>query len=197
MGDFLEINEDWFSAKYLPLLGRKFWGFKIALNLFKQFGGKNIVETGCVRAHQDYGAGYSTVVFADYVENEGAIFDSIEISPENIEKAKAELGRLTDRVTFHAGDSHVVLANWDSPIDLLFLDSLDCDPGNAEVSELAQKHQLKELELAYPHLTKKAIVLLDDNYFKNGGKTKLAKEYLKDSGFINIMDFEQTLWINR
>ena len=195
MEKFLDINQDWFSEKYLPLLGRKFWTFKIALNLFKQFGGKNIVETGCVREHQDYGAGYSTVLFAEYAKEEGATFESIEISAENIEKAKKELAGLVVKVGFWKGDSHEVLKNWQSPIDLLYLDSLDCDPENEEISVKAQQHQYHELELAYPNLSKRAIVLLDDNYFKNGGKTRLTKEFLKEKGFICIMDYEQSLWI--
>lgn len=195
MDSFLDINKDWFSEKYLPLLGRRFWTFKIALNLFKQLGGNHILETGCVRVVDDWAAGMSTQIFSEYASKEGAIFDSVEISPENIETSKKVTAPYSKFVVYHLGDSLKVLKEWAHPIDLLFLDSLDTDPNDEKVAQISQAHQLKELELAYPNLTRNSLVLLDDNYFQNGGKTRLAKEFLQKNAWVNIMDYEASLWI--
>ena len=197
MDEFLDINQDWFAKKYLPLLGRRFWTFKIALNLFVQLSGKNIVETGCLRQKDDWEAGMSTLILADFVAHQGGVFDSIDISQKNIELAKEVLFNLEKYVNFHKGDSLAVLKSWQTPIDFLFLDSLDTDPNNEEIALKAQKHQLDELKLAWPNLTKNAIVLLDDNYFVNGGKTRLAKAFLEKKGCLNIMDYEASLWVRR
>jgi len=197
MDDFLDINQDWFSKRYLPLLGRRFWSFKIALNLFVQTDGQNILETGCLRKKDDWAAGYSTYVFADFIAHEGGHFDSIDKSEENIGLAKVICAEFKDLVEFHKGDSLAVLKDWSRPIDLLLLDSLDTDPSDKGIAFKAQMHQRKEIELAYPNLTKNAIILLDDNYFENGGKTRLAKEFLELKGWVNIMDFEASLWVRR
>lgn len=195
MDSFLDINKDWFSEKYLPLLGRRFWSFKVALNLFKQLGGNHILETGCIRVIDDWAAGMSTLIFAEFASKEGAVFDTIEISPENIEISKKVTAPYEKFVVYHLGDSIKVLKEWSHPIDLLFLDSQDTDPNDEKIARQSQVHQLGELTLAYPNLTQNALVLLDDNYFKNGGKTRLAKEFLQNKGWVNIMDYEASLWL--
>jgi len=195
MEGFLDIRQDWFARKYLPLIGRRFWSFKIALNLLNQMDGKNILEVGCIREKEDWKAGMSTLLFAEYASRFKAEFDSIDISEKNIEVSKEVTKDFKKSVVYHLGDSLKVLKEWFKPIDLLFLDSKDCDPENDEISRQAQEHQLKELELAYPNLTKNAIVLLDDNYFDNGGKTALAKDFLWAKKWVSLMDYEQSLWI--
>lgn len=195
MGDFLDINSDWFSDKYLPILGRRFWSFKIALNLFLQLGGDTIVETGCIRVLEDWLAGYSTYIFSDFSDRYPVNFYSIDNSKENLNFAKRVCAQFRGKTRYILGDSVEVLKKWDTPINLLYLDSVDCDPKDEEVSKKAQEHQLAEVKAAYSSLTKNGIVLLDDNYFKNGGKTRLTKEFLSEKKWVNIMDFEQSLWV--
>ena len=197
MDSFLDINQDWFAKKYLPLLGRRFWSFKIALNFFVQLRMQYIVETGCLRLVDDWDAGMSTLILADFVAHQGGVFSSIDISQKNIDTAKKVLGDLAKHCNFHLGDSLAFFKKWFSPIDFLFLDSVDTDPKNEEIALKAQKHQLEEIKLAWPNLTKNAIVLLDDNYFANGGKTRLAKAFLEKKGCLNIMDYEASLWVRR
>ena len=195
MEPFFDVNKDYFSARYLPLLARRFWSFKIALSLFLQLAGQSILETGCVRRRDDWDAGNSSVIFAEFAAKFGKDFHTIDNNPEAVELTKALTKAYEANTDVILGDSIEVLKRWDKMIDLLYLDSLDTDPNNAEVAKKAQEHQLQELELAYPHLTRNAIVLLDDNYFANGGKTALSKEFLSQKGWLQIMDYEQSLWL--
>ena len=66
MIDFLYIHKNWFYKKYFLKLQKRYFTFHIALNCFLQIGGKTIIETGCVRNKNDWGAGNSTVVFGDF-----------------------------------------------------------------------------------------------------------------------------------
>ena len=50
----------------------RFPTFVKALELLTKYNGKNIVETGCVRQEDDWGAGYSTVIFGRYCKEFGA-----------------------------------------------------------------------------------------------------------------------------
>jgi predicted O-methyltransferase YrrM len=197
MDSFLDINKDWFFEKYAIKLSRRYWTFKIALSLLLQNGGKNIVETGCLRLPGDWGGGCSTLVFADFAKKYGLKFTTIDISEENLKVAKEETKDFKDCVEYILSDSLKALAEYKGRIDLLYLDSVDCKIGEDENNSEAQKHQLEEIKLAYPKLTENGIVLLDDNYFKNGGKTRLTKEYLKEKGFVCLMDFVQSLWVRK
>jgi len=51
------------------------------------------------------------------------------------------------------------------------------------------------LKLAEKNFNDKTVVLLDDNNFLDGGKTKLAKIYLKEHGWRCVLDYQQSLWI--
>ena len=63
------------------------------------------------------------------------------------------------------------------------------------MTDLAQSHQFNEIMEALPKLSKSCVVLLDDNNYPNGGKTKRAKALLQDKGFIHVMDFQQSLFM--
>ncbi len=192
-----DINKNWFYKEYHDKLTTRFWTFNTALNLLLQRGGKYIVETGSIRQMDDWPGGYSTYIFAMFADRYDLRFDSIEIKKENIAIAREAVGDYHPAVNFHLGDSIKVLEKWKQPIDLLYLDSKDCSPKDIGISRLAQEHQLKELKKAYTRLTDNGIVLLDDNWFENGGKTRWAKKFLIDQNWLNIIDYEQSLWIRR
>ena len=195
MEDFLEITKDWWFKKYAPHLGMRLWTFKTALNLILQLGGDSIVETGCIRQVDDYKAGYSTFVFGEFCQKYKKRLHTIDNSKVNLDFAKKYTKEFERNIEYILGDSVSVLKTWDTPIDLLYLDSLDCDQNNEAISKKAQEHCLLELKTAFPNLTRNAIVMIDDNYFENGGKTRLAKEFLREKGFICLLDYYQTLWI--
>jgi hypothetical protein len=136
-------------------------------------GTKGIVETGCIRNWA--GDGQSTLILATLAIRIGATFHSIDNRPECIKAAQEWLGELAETVIWHTADSEQELKGWSTQIDLLYLDSMDCKHEDPVPSQV---HQRREITHAYPHLTRKSVVLMDDADFEHGGKTKLAKEFL-------------------
>ncbi len=197
MDSFFDINFDKFYQKYATNLDRRYWTFKIALGLFRQYGGKKILETGCTHLENDWGAGNSTPIFAEYAQQNQVDFVTVDIEKKNIIFARKLCQEWPERTQFVTADSLKTLEEWKEPIDLLYLDSYDTHHTDRAIADASQDHQLKELMLAERCLTDHAVVLLDDNFFANGGKTRKAKEYLMNHGYLLIMDFEQSLWLRR
>ena len=195
MQDFLEINNNWFYKKYHSKLQKRYWTFQIALSLFLQRAGEIIIETGCVREKDDWGAGNSTVIFGDFCKKYNRNLITVDNNLTNLNVAREETREFEDLITYELDDSLEFLRKYDSKIDLLFLDSLDCVESPSDQNIEAQSHALKELQIAMSKLHKDSIILIDDNLFKNGGKTKMCKEFLIKKGWICVMDYKQTLWI--
>jgi predicted O-methyltransferase YrrM len=198
--DFVYVNS-WFETKYMGLLSSRYMTMKTALNLFLQRGGNLIVETGTLRVANDWGGGCSTLVFGDFCKRYGKKLITVDISSKNMEVSKQETKEFAEYIQYIISDSVEFLKHTVQPrIDLLYLDSMDClenakedDPRLIE----AQEHNLKELEFSLPKLHLDSIVLLDDNNFPNGGKTKKTKRYLMENGWICVLDYQQTLWVRR
>ncbi len=232
--DFLFIEDDWFTKKYESKSGSRFSTFKIALNLLNQRGGSNIVETGCVRMDNDFGAGMSSFIFCDYLSHYGGHLWTVDISPQNIATCERITAAYKDIRTCVINDSVNFLTLFGSvpgssgKIDLLYLDSYDypyfemldrygyktnqkaaIDTLNSISEEEAllkhgdligpcQQHCLNELMAALPFCHDDTIILIDDNNFKGGGKSRLAKKWLLESGkYQLLLDNHQTLWIRR
>lgn len=195
MQDFIEINNNWFHKKYFQNLDKRYWTFKIALNLFLQRGGQIILETGTIRQKDDWGAGNSTVIFGDFCKEYKKHLYTVDNNRDNLAISQRETLEFRLHISYELSDSLDYLERFDDKIDLLYLDSLDCkeDPNDSNLE--AQSHALLELKIALPKLSEKAIILIDDNLFLNGGKTKLCKEFLQSKGWICVMDYKQTLWI--
>lgn len=197
MNDFTFVD-NWFYNKYFLKLetGHRFWTMHTAISLFLQRGSKTIVETGCIRMEEDWGAGMSTLVFSDISNRYNKKFETVDINIANLNFAKEyiydELQFIEDFITYHHSDSIEFFRQHKQSIDLLYLDSLDFDFANPEES---QKHCLAELETAFPHLSEKAIVLMDDNRLPGGGKPAKAKLWLQQQGWTCVMDYHQTLWV--
>jgi len=194
MEDFLFLDKDWFYKKYADKSKERFWTFKIALNLFLQRQGSIIVETGCLRQKDDWGAGQSTLLFGEFCHRYGKKLYTVDNNAEHLLVAKEVTEPFKENIEYILGDSHLFLENFNKKIDLLYLDSLDADPNNQQKTREAQLHQLVEIQLALPKLSEKAIVLLDDNNLPFGGKTYLSKDFLKEKGFTLLMDYHQSLW---
>lgn len=97
-----------------------------------------------------------------------------------IESAKQDLEDCREFVQFAHDDSIEFLKNFNRPIDFLYLDSFDFDAQNPDPS---QQHHFKEIMAAYPSLTKKSVVMIDDCDLPHGGKGKLVIEYLLNKGW--------------
>jgi hypothetical protein len=194
--DFLFVEKDWLYSKYSRLefvRSPKYYTFKAALNLFLQNDGNLIVETGTQRLKDDP-AGCSTLLFGDFCKRYGKHLITVDINPVNLEVSKQCTAEFKDYITYVLSDSVEFLRHFRQPIDLLYLDSLDC-PAEGDASE-AQKHNLNELKAAYKNLHQGSVVLLDDNNFQNGGKTRLSKHFLLSTGeWFCILDSGQSLWV--
>lgn len=183
--------------KYKTQSDGRYETFKKAFELLHERGGKNIVETGCIRLQNDWGAGMSTYLFGEYAKNFGAHVWTDDISKENMDCCRQVTALFSNYITYVVDDSLHFLKTFTDPIDLLYLDSMDCPiedkPGDPELLK-SQNHQLNEITIALPKLHEKSIVLLDDNLFENGGKTRLTKMFLKGEGWKEILGGQQSLW---
>lgn len=201
MKDFLQVN-NWFEKKYKRLSDGRYVTFKLALNLFLQQMGHTIVELGTTKHEDDWGAGMGTLLFAEVVGKYGGKIYTVDNYLPHIEACKKITAEWVDKIKYVYSDSLEFLRNFDESIggniDLLYLDTLDypLTPVEGPV-EHCQEHQLAELKLAYPKLARKAVVLLDDNNLPDGGKTKLAKEFLFERGWKLLYDAQQSLWIRK
>jgi len=193
MKNFLFVDS-WFEREFKEKSDSRYPTFKAAINLFLQSGGENIVETGTTRMLNDWGAGYSTYLFAVVAKTFGKHLWTVDIDPKNIEVCKQATKDYVDCVTYEVADSHIFLSRFSLPIDLLYLDSVDF-PLDGSNPLPCQEHQLKEFQLAEKNLNDKSVVLLDDNNFPSGGKTKLTKVYLMETGWRCVLDSQQSLFI--
>jgi hypothetical protein len=147
----------------------------------RRFPAPEIVETGCVRSREDWSAGYSSYLFAMYLDGKGAgKLTSVDLSGGYCRIARdllREFGAVAEVVE---SDSVVYLRGRERPIDVLYLDSLDCeDPRHAA-------HGLAEAQAAERLLGETSIVVFDDSPRRgNGwaGKGAEAIPYLVGRGW--------------
>lgn len=186
----------WFDEHYRGRLGERFYTTKMALNWLLQHEGTNIVETGSLREPGNwFGVGCATSLFGHFASVYGGHLWTCDISEEVVDTAQQHTTGFRDNVTYVCNDSVTFLNTFEGTIDLLYLDSMDCSP-TGDATE-AQQHNRRELRAALPKLSEHAVVLLDDNRFRNGGKTRLSKQYLLDNGWIRLFDWHQILWTRR
>jgi len=197
MLDFVEINKSYFFKEYFDKLDKRYWTFAIALGLFFQRDGDVIVETGCVRQKDDWGAGNSTRIFGRFCKKYNFNLITVDDNWEHLEVAKKLTQEYKNNIDYEYSDSVKFLEKYDDRIDLLYLDSLDCTENPHDCNLESQTHVIRELDAAKNKLTKDSIILLDDNLFINGGKTRLAKNWLTKNDWICVMDYKQSLWIRR
>lgn len=130
--------EQWFRRWEMGLTeGKRARTFRKALELVQEHNGPippTIVETGCQREPEDWGAGCSTLLFADFVRTFGGEVDTVDNSPEHVARCNALLERaghpaIANRygspVCVFTNDSVAFLRSRTTGIDLLYLDSFD------------------------------------------------------------------------
>jgi hypothetical protein len=193
------IVNDWIEQfkQNLSVSGR-FPTMRRALELLNKRNLKLIVETGTTRMKDDWGAGMSTYVFGSYCKQFDGHMWTVDIFQPSIELCKEITAEFADKITYVVRDSISFLVIFNQTIDFLYLDSMDCPEYDAPDSPnllRSQNHQLQEMQTALPKMNANGIVLLDDNDFENGGKTRLTKEFLKEQGWYEDMEGKQSLWI--
>ena len=198
LGDFIFFDRDWLYEHFQGLefvRSPKYFTFKAALNLFLQNNGQIIVETGTQRLKDDPGGG-STTLFGAFCKRYGKKLFTVDINPLNLKVSIDCTREFKDYITYVLKDSVKFLSEFDQKIDLLYLDSLDCPWPPADARE-AQLHNLNELKAALKNLYVGSVVLIDDNAFSNGGKSRLSKRFLLSlkREWQCLLDSGQTLWI--
>jgi predicted O-methyltransferase YrrM len=166
-----------------------------SIEIIRERRPKVIVETGTQSNMLVYAHGISTLIWAALADEVGAVFYSVDINGENIEKGK----KITEGydVNYVCCDSVEFLKTFDRKIGFLYLDSYDFNEGSEAAS---REHQSREIQAAWPRLSPDACVLLDDcnvqMWFNNEldridvqGKSYLAHRYLISKKAKVIYDF--------
>lgn len=148
-----------------------------------------IVETGCVRSHDDWrGAGNSTVLLGEYAQHRGGTLISIDLNEKHCQMAREMTAGLSSTQVV-CGDSVGCLSAMSGPIHLLYLDSMDTFiPGSPE-------HASREFHAALPFLHPHSIVVFDDTAYGSRrfcGKGSLAVPYMLDQGWCILFSGYQT-----
>ena len=174
--------------------------FRKTLALLNQIDAKILVETGTSREglHGAKSNGAATIVFGKWAKENGGFLHSVDISENSILNAQKEVDRqaLNNFVKIHHSDSVAFLENFEEKIDLLYLDSYDYSD-DVEVQKLSQEHHLKEFKAIEDRLHNNTIVLIDDCDLPNGGKGKLAIEYMLTKNWQVVENAYQVLLLHK
>jgi hypothetical protein len=138
-----------------------------------------VVETGCIRAEDDWTAGFSSYIFGWFVKHHGGSLHSVDLDGNNVKFARTWTAGLP--VTVHESDSRPWLRKYEGKIDALYLDS--ADTGTPRYQEIC----LEEAQAALPKLSPGCPILIDDTPYlgagRFGGKGGLAVPTLLEMGF--------------
>ena len=153
--------------------------FKMMNDLQEHLGRELIiVESGTIRkVEYFYGDGHSTLKFAEYVQQRGGSFYSIDSSKEAIKLSKKLVGEHKD-VNIVEALSTEFLESFPDKIDVLYLDS-----ANDEHIGLA------EYEAAKPKLHEHTIILIDDCLQDSAEQRKglLSIPKMLEDGYLKIL----------
>ena len=185
-----------FLNKYNNDKNIRFKSFEKTFELCIERNLKIIVETGTSRGKTklffikkyNWKDGMSTPMFAEYAKYYNGMLHTCDISSENIENAKKFSSNFSDHIRFYIKDSLVFLKEFNNPIDLLYLDSLD---GHNPIA--ASNHQLKEAQIAINRLHNKSLILLDDK----GSKTNLSINFFKENEYKIIFETDYQVLLSK
>ncbi|MBA3721545.1 MAG: class I SAM-dependent methyltransferase [Parachlamydiaceae bacterium] len=185
-------SEEYLKGR-IPKKNHRYNTMKKALELMSERNAKIIVETGTARYGDKFfdSDGGSTIIFGDWAEKNGSIFYSVDISPTNIETARTVVG-IYKNTTLVCEDSIQFLSNFNQQIDFLYLDSYDFDILDPKPS---QNHHLKEIIAAYPRLTSKSVVMVDDCRLPRGGKGASIIPFLLKRGWKILVNEYQVILV--
>ena len=158
-------KKNWLYTKYAVCpdggMNHRYYTFQLALNLLIQRHPANpvILETGCQRMADDFGAGMSTSVWGEHIKQVGGgdlvLVDNdeahLKIGVGFAETAIEGIGALKP----YLSDSVAFLREWEGPrLDLLYLDSYDY-PYVEMMWDWQAKHGLETAEEANTQLQQK------------------------------------------
>lgn len=155
-----------------------------------------VVETGCIRASEDWaGAGFSTYLVAAALEKMGGKLHSVDLNGENLRFAANWTRCFGETVTTHEAHSHNWLRDFSGTIDLFYSDSADVGTPGFEESCLV------EVQLAAPKVRlETGAILIDDTCWNRGrfhGKGALAIPWLLENGWKILYGGYQALLVRK
>lgn len=180
----------------IPVRNHRYETFRYVLELLDTRGVETMVETGTARdgASNFIGDGGSTIIFSEWARDHDVDFYSIDIDEKNISRSRSAVDRFVlnqkEKIHFICSDSISVLSQFGCPIDFLYLDSFDYDIYHPDPS---QQHHLREIQAAYPYLSEKCVIMIDDCALSGGGKGKLVIEFLLMRGWKIVKNSYQVI----
>jgi hypothetical protein len=167
--------------------------FDLMLRHLSGFKLPKIVETGCIRAEEDWqGAGFSTYLLGAYAAGCDGKLDSVDTGEKHCAFARKWTRVFGKHVAVHCDDSLHYLCERREQTDLLYLDSWDANvPGFAE-------HGLKEIQKAEHLLHAKSMVVYDDTSILAGkwqGKGMLGVPWMIERGWRPVHIGHQTVLV--
>jgi hypothetical protein len=121
-------SDSWLFNKYYQSgFNCRYWTFQMALNLLVQrTKSPVIIETGCQRLPNDFGAGMSTSIFGEFCFRYNGKLYTVDSIKENLEICKECTKEFSNNIEYLHSDS-VVWLRRKMPIiaDLIYLDSFD------------------------------------------------------------------------
>lgn len=137
---------------YKKQLDSRYPSMRLALDLLEKRNGRTIVETGCIRLENDWGAGLSTLFWGEYASTHGGSVLTIDINKANLEVCQKVTEKYADYIQYIQGDGALMLSGLkDKIVDLLYLDSFDYPYGEllniygGQTNIIEAQKQLKEL----------------------------------------------------
>ena len=172
--EFCQTFKPLLTAKEYKVNQYSRWeGFEIiAKELFNKKRPVNIIETGTLRAENDWlGYGHSTLIW-DWIANKiGGIINSVDIDEEAIKLASSK----TKHINFVHCDSFIYLRHVNaSKLDLLYLDSYNW---SRELHISSCLHHMGELAAVYDKLPKGCLIAVDDRHTNELGKHVLVDKF--------------------
>jgi hypothetical protein len=167
--------------------------FDLILRHLSDIAAPRIVETGCIRAEEDWsGAGFSTYLLGAYAAARGGRLVSVDNSAVHCAFARKWTRVFGKHVELRQEDSVKYLRGCEEPVDLLYLDSMDTY--NAGCAE----HRLQELQALEKRLHSKTMVVFEDTSLLAGkwqGKGMLAVPWMVERGWQPMFIGHQTVML--
>jgi hypothetical protein len=185
------MSSESFEQRFAPVLygTPRFEAFKMICDYLLSLGRPvKIVETGCVRARDNWdGDGQSTVIWDWVISQVGGSLTSIDLDKQACETAL----RLVPGARIICGDSveNLMYMKDKKDIDLLYLDSMDWD-GTAR----SALHHFDELAICWDQLEPGAVIAVDDCFPDGRGKGEIIRSRLDAVAVKPNLDSYITIW---
>ena len=154
--------------------------FQYLIDLERDF--YHIVETGSIRAWDQWGDGQSTRLFDSFVNYYDGYVTTID---SNEECTTLTHNNTSDKVEAINGNSLDVLPNIENCADLLYLDSFDYIPGEELNSGL---HHLYELVCSGNIIDSDTLIVIDDTDEGGEGKGKFIMDFVQKANLKIILN---------